>query len=93
MATRFQPLWRCDLCGSDGLLAESHRHCGNCGHARDSEPARFPAWDELVPPAEHRFHGDGIHCCGQGWALLARHCGGCGQSLEVKPVGLTALCA
>lgn len=85
MATRFQPIWRCRLCGSGGLLGDSHRHCANCGHGRDDEPVRFPLWEELVAPADHRFHGTDRFCCEQGWSAHARHCGHCGTSLTVSP--------
>ena len=91
MATRFEPIWRCDLCGSDGLLGHSHAFCANCGHAHDGEPVRFPTWDELVVPSDHRFHGAHTRCCGQGWSLQARHCGRCGLELVEIPRGLTAL--
>lgn len=91
MAERFEPTWRCRLCGSKGLLAETHRHCCNCGHARDEEPIRFPEWDELVAPSDHRFHGTDLPCCDRSWSLAARHCGTCGTRFVELPIGLTAL--
>lgn len=81
MSKTYEPTWQCRLCGSEGLLAESHRHCANCGHARDEEIVTFPGWDDLVPAALHRFHGAAFHCCGRGWSCDARHCGVCGEDL------------
>lgn len=79
---RYEPEWRCDLCGSDRLLAESHVCCPNCGHARDAEPIRFPHWDELPAQHLHRFDGSARSCCEAGWSAHARHCGHCGRRLQ-----------
>lgn len=35
--TNYEPLWKCRICGSDGLLASTHAHCPNCSHERDYE--------------------------------------------------------
>lgn len=83
MPPRFEPLWRCRLCGSKGLLGESHAFCGNCGNSRDGERVAFPGWDELVSSTRHRFHGATYRCCQRGWSTHARYCPSCGAPLHL----------
>lgn len=77
----YQALWRCRICGSAALLADSHRHCPNCSHARDYEETELPDWDALSTLEGHRFTGAEHDCCDQGWAATARFCGRCGSTL------------
>jgi hypothetical protein len=80
---RFEPLWDCLFCGSEGLLAESHRHCPACGFARDDAPTRLPDWDDLVTYDSHPFTGTELTCrsCGVTHAGAAVYCVHCGSRL------------
>jgi hypothetical protein len=94
LANDFEPMWNCRVCTSGALLAHSHIHCPNCGHARDIERSWLPDWDNLVRASEHRFSGAVSRCCGQGWSAGARWCGACGGHLasgDRAPIGLAAL--
>lgn len=82
MVHAFEPVWRCRICCSSGLLSESHTHCANCGHKRDYEAVEFPDWDDLVTAEDHRFTGQEPGCCGRSWSDLARFCGQCGSTLS-----------
>ncbi|MBX2799243.1 MAG: zinc ribbon domain-containing protein [Myxococcales bacterium] len=83
---QLESLWDCDECGTEGLLAQTHVHCPQCG-APARGPDRHPSWRELATPDVHPMCGTDVDCpsCGVVHGELARFCGHCGDVLPSEP--------
>jgi ribosomal protein L40E len=89
----YEMLWDCRYCGEKKLLGLTHRHCARCGAAQSPEARYFPAEDEKVAVADHRYVGADVVCryCGCASSKQAQSCGRCGGRLvEGAPAPLQA---
>lgn len=80
---RYQMLWDCPGCGTQGLLGLDHRHCPVCGAAQDPTRRYYPTDAQKVAVADHPFHGADVQCaaCDTPNAAKAVHCVNCGAPL------------
>ncbi|HML24005.1 MAG TPA: zinc ribbon domain-containing protein [Aggregatilinea sp.] len=82
-AGSYQMLWDCRFCGTAKLLGVTHRHCPNCGAAQDPAWRYFPAEEDMVALADHKYVGADVTCpaCGQPNSAASKFCGECGADL------------
>ena len=80
---RFQMLWDCPACGTQGLLGLDHRHCPACGAAQDPTRRYYPTDAQKVAVEDHPFHGADLQCpaCDTPNGAKAAHCVNCGAPL------------
>jgi hypothetical protein len=80
----YEMLWDCEYCGTTALLANSQRHCANCGGAQNPEKRYFPKEGEEKKIDGHRFEGADRYCpaCANPMGATALNCTKCGSPLE-----------
>jgi hypothetical protein len=80
MARTYEMLWNCQFCGTEKLLAKTHKHCPNCGGAQDPSWRYFPSDAEKVAVEGHVYVGADWICsaCQSPNANNATHCTQCG---------------
>lgn len=89
----YQMLWNCPFCGTEKLLALTHRHCPSCGAPQDPANRYFPSEADKVAVEDHRFSGSDKICpsCQAPNGAAASHCGTCGAELDgAKEAGRVA---
>lgn len=81
---RYEMLWDCEYCGTQGLLGLTHRHCPECGAVQDPERRYYPDDEHKVAVDDHRYSGTDQICasCGAASSAAASHCGNCGAALD-----------
>lgn len=87
-AGAYQMLWDCRFCGTEKLLGVTHRHCPNCGAAQDPAWRYFPAEEDMVALADHKYVGADVTCpaCGQPNSAANKFCAECGADLATGQV-------
>lgn len=90
-AGTYQMLWDCKFCGTQKLLGVTHRHCPNCGAAQDPAWRYFPAEEDMVTIADHKYVGADKMCpaCGQPNSAANTYCTECGADLATGEVAQT----
>lgn len=80
---RYEMLWDCSFCGTQRLLAVSHRHCPECGAPQDQTKRYFPKDDEKVAIADD-YAGTDRACpnCKHANGAKATFCAQCGAPLD-----------
>lgn len=81
---RYQMLWDCPACGTEGLLGLDHRFCPNCGAAQDPKLRYFPSDAQKILVEDHPYHGADKACpaCDTPNAASAEFCQACGSPLD-----------
>lgn len=81
---RYQMLWDCPACGSQGLLGVDHRFCPSCGTAQDPASRYFPSDEQKILVEDHPYHGADVICpaCDTPNAASSGFCQACGSPLE-----------
>jgi hypothetical protein len=85
MARTYEMLWNCQFCGTQKLLANTHKHCPACGGAQDPSWRYFPSDAEKVVVDGHVYVGADWICpaCQSPNAGNATHCTQCGGNKDV----------
>jgi predicted nucleic acid-binding Zn ribbon protein len=80
----YEMLWSCGFCGTEKLLAVTHRYCPQCGAPQDPTRRYFPSEDDKVAVQNHVYVGADRACpaCQAPQSANARHCAHCGSPLE-----------
>ncbi|MDX1996019.1 MAG: hypothetical protein SF029_26810 [bacterium] len=87
----YEMLWDCKYCGAQKNLGKTHKFCPNCGAPQDPSWRYYPADDEKVAVADHKFVGADVTCpnCSSTSSGAAEFCGRCGTPLtDVAKVGV-----
>ncbi len=81
---RYEMVWDCPACETQGLLGVTHRHCPACGAAQDPSRRYFPPDDARVAVDDHPYQGVDVVCgaCDTPNAAKAQFCVGCGSPLS-----------
>lgn len=77
-------LWDCPFCGTQKILAKTHRTCPQCQAPQDPAWRYFPSEAEQVEVSNHQFQGKDKQCaaCGSLNVATANFCHSCGASLK-----------
>jgi hypothetical protein len=80
----YQMLWDCDHCDTKGLLAQSQRHCPECGAKQNPDKRYFPKEGEEQRVDGHKYAGSDRACpsCQAPQSALAHNCTHCGSPLD-----------
>lgn len=81
---RYQMLWDCPACGSEGLLGLDHRFCPSCGSAQDPALRYYPSDDAKIAVEDHPYHGADRVCpaCDTPNSAASGFCQACGSPLD-----------
>ncbi|HCH65181.1 MAG: hypothetical protein CL927_20805 [Deltaproteobacteria bacterium] len=87
----YEMMWDCGACGTQKLLAMTHKHCPSCGSPQDPNWRFFPPEDEKVAVEDHSFVGKDLVCdaCGSPCSAQATFCPSCGADLAGASAALT----
>lgn len=80
----YEMLWDCDHCDTKGLLANSQRHCPECGAKQNAAKRYMPKEGEERRIDGHKYAGADRHCpaCGSPQSARAHNCTNCGSPLD-----------